>query len=115
MATTPKIKPSLWFAGNAEEAINFYTLIFPSSTINHVSRYTEAGKDKHQMEVGSVMSMEFTLHSQSFNAINGPPIFQFTPAISFTISCDDQEELDHVWEKLGDGKLSIWYPKTQGR
>ncbi|KAL8877866.1 MAG: hypothetical protein Q9198_004206 [Flavoplaca austrocitrina] len=55
------------------------------------------------MEVGSVMSMTFTLHDQAFYAINGPPVFQFNKAISFTVLCEDQEEVDHYWEKLGDG------------
>lgn len=107
MSLDTKIKPSLWFTGKAEEAVHLYTSIFPFSRITDVSRYTSAGKEEHQMEVGSVMSMEFTLHNQNFLAINGPPIFQFSQAISFTVSCEDQEEVDFYWDKLTDGGFII--------
>jgi len=70
-----------------------------------MSRYTAAGRDEHKMEVGSVMSLTFTLHGQAFHAINGPPASQFDPAVSFTITCEDQEEVDYYWEKLGDGEF----------
>ncbi|KAF2230024.1 putative 3-demethylubiquinone-9 3-methyltransferase [Viridothelium virens] len=103
MSIETNIKPSLWFAGNAEEAVHFYTSIFPSSKITDVSRYTAAGQEEHQMEVGSVMSMEFILHHRPFFAINGPPVFQFTQAISFTISCEDQKDVDYYWGKLSEG------------
>ncbi|KAI9681022.1 MAG: hypothetical protein M1822_007096 [Bathelium mastoideum] len=103
MSIDAKIKPSLWFAGDAEDAVHFYTSIFPSSKIGDVARYTEAGQEEHQMKMGSVMSMDFTLHNRSFFAINGPPVFQFSQAISFTVSCEDQKEIDYYWEKLGDG------------
>lgn len=106
MSIVTKIKPSMWFTGNAEEAVHFYTTVFPSSSITHVSRYTAAGKHEHKMEVGSVMSMTFTLHDQAFYVINGPPAFQFSQAISFTVLCEDQEEVDHYWEKLGDGEFA---------
>lgn len=100
------IKPSLWFTGRAEEAVHFYTSIFPHSSITNIFRYTDAGKAEHQMEAGSVMSMDFTIHNQPFLAINGPPYFHFSQAISFTVSCADQKEVDHYWEKLGDGTFS---------
>jgi predicted 3-demethylubiquinone-9 3-methyltransferase (glyoxalase superfamily) len=102
MSAIPKIQPSLWFGGNAEEAVQFYTSIFPSSSINNIETYTEAGQDQHQMPVGSVMVVDFTLNGQKFLAINGPPIFKFSEAVSFTINCDDQAEVDFYWEKLGD-------------
>lgn len=79
--------------------------ISPSSSITNVSRYTAAGKDEHKMEVGSAMSLTFTLHGQAFYAINGPPASHFNPAVSFTITCEDQEEVDYYWEKLGDGEF----------
>jgi predicted 3-demethylubiquinone-9 3-methyltransferase (glyoxalase superfamily) len=102
--TSTKIKPSLWFPGTAEAAATFYVSIFPSSVITNTARYTEAGKEQHKMEVGSAMIVDFKLHDQPFIAINGPPLWQFTQAISFTISCEDQEEVDHYWEKLGEGE-----------
>ena len=103
MSAIPKIQPSLWFAGNAKEAAEFYTNIFPSSSVNNIETYTEAGQEHHQMAVGSVMVVDFTLNGQKFLAINGPPLFKFTEAVSFTINCDDQAEVDHYWEKLGEG------------
>ncbi|KAI9711564.1 MAG: hypothetical protein M1820_002129 [Bogoriella megaspora] len=103
MSVNASIKPSLWFAGNAEEAVDFYSSIFTSSKVTNVARYTAAGKDEHGMEVGSIMSLDLTLNDQTFMLINGPPIFQFSQAISFTVTCEDQEEIDHYWEKLGDG------------
>ena len=103
MSINDIIAPSLWFPGNAEEAVNLYTSIFPSSRITNITRYTSAGQEEHQQEVGSVMSMKFTLNNRSFLAINGPPIFQFSQAISFTVSCEDQEEVDDYWEKLTNG------------
>jgi predicted 3-demethylubiquinone-9 3-methyltransferase (glyoxalase superfamily) len=103
MSVTSKITPSLWFPGTAEEASGFYTSIFPSSSIQNIERYTSAGQDKHGMPVGSVMIVEFVLNGTSFKAINGPPIFEFTPAISFSIDCEDQAEVDHYWSKLGEG------------
>jgi predicted 3-demethylubiquinone-9 3-methyltransferase (glyoxalase superfamily) len=103
MAVSTKITPSLWFAGNAEDAAKEYCSIFPSSSITNIQRYTSAGQDKHKMPVGSAMVVEFNLNNTPFKAINGPPIFQFTPAISFSIDCEDQDEVDHYWSKLGDG------------
>jgi predicted 3-demethylubiquinone-9 3-methyltransferase (glyoxalase superfamily) len=95
MSLNSKIEPSHWFTGNAEGAVNFYTSVFPSSSIGTVTRYTAAGKEEHQMEVSSAMSMTFTLHNQTFFAINGPPYAQFNQAISFTIVCEDQKEIDY--------------------
>ena len=103
MPLTSKIKPSLWFPGTAEEAVNFYTTIFPSSRITNISRYTSAGQEEHGIEVGSVMSITFTLHEQAFFAVNGPPLAPFSQAISFTVECEDQEEIDHYWGRLGEG------------
>ena len=101
MSVAPKIQPSLWFGGNAREAAEFYTSIFPSSKINRIETYTSAGQEHHQMEVGSDMVVDFTLNGMGFIAINGPPVFKFTEAISFTVNCEDQAEIDYYWEKLG--------------
>ncbi len=94
-----KIKPFLWFDGQAEEAMNFYTSIFKNSKIQNVSRYTEAGP----RTAGSVMAGNFVLDGQEFVALNGGPEFTFTPAISFLVNCETQAEVDELWGKLSEG------------
>jgi predicted 3-demethylubiquinone-9 3-methyltransferase (glyoxalase superfamily) len=94
-----KISPSLWFDNQAEEAMLFYTSIFKNSKIGHVERYGEAGPGP----VGSVMTATFELEGMEFLAINGGPMFKFTEAISFFVTCETQEEVDTFWEKLTDG------------
>ena len=94
-----KINPFLWFDHEAEEAARFYTSIFPDSKIKNVSRYGADGPGVP----GSVMTVAFQIHGQDFIALNGGPQFQFTPAISFLVHCETQEEVDTLWEKLLDG------------
>jgi predicted 3-demethylubiquinone-9 3-methyltransferase (glyoxalase superfamily) len=94
-----KITPFLWFDGQAEEAVMFYTSIFKNSKIGSVSRYGDAGPGPK----GSVMVMEFELEGQKFTALNGGPVYNFSPAISFFVNCDTQEEVDYLWEKLSQG------------
>lgn len=94
-----KITPFLWFDGNAEEAVNFYTSIFKSAKIKTVSRYGDAGPGPK----GSVMTASFELEGQEFIALNGGPMFKFTEAISFVVNCKTQEEIDMFWEKLSEG------------
>jgi predicted 3-demethylubiquinone-9 3-methyltransferase (glyoxalase superfamily) len=94
-----KITPFLWFDGRAEEAVNFYTAIFPNSKIVNMTRYGEAGPGPK----GSVMSATFELQGQEFIALNGGPMFTFSPAISFFVHCETQEEVDKFWEKLAEG------------
>ncbi len=94
-----KITPFLWFDDQAEEAVNFYTSVFKNSKITSVSRYGEAGPGKP----GSVMTASFELAGQQFMALNGGPEYKFTPAISFYVSCEDQAEVDELWEKLSAG------------
>ena len=103
MPNIQKISPCLWFDHQAEEAAIFYTSTFPNSAINEVSRYGEAGQEIHGREPGSVMVVAFELDGQSFTALNGGPDFKFNEAISFQVSCKDQEEVDHYWEKLAEG------------
>jgi predicted 3-demethylubiquinone-9 3-methyltransferase (glyoxalase superfamily) len=93
----------LWFDRNAEEAVNFYTSIFKNSKIGKVARYTEAGYEIHRMPAGTVLTIEFELHGQSFTALNGGPVFKFNEAVSFQVNCDSQEELDYYWAKLSAG------------
>lgn len=96
-----KITPCLWFNGQAEEAANLYTSIFKASKITKTQRYTEAGKETHGQEPGSVLVVAFELNGQPFVALNGGPQFKFNEAISFQIDCADQEEVDYYWEQLG--------------
>lgn len=94
-----KITPFLWFDDNAEEAMNFYVSVFKNSKVGSVSRYGEAGPGPK----GTVMSATFQLEGQEFMALNGGPQFKFTPAISFFVDCETQEEVDALWEKLSAG------------
>ena len=94
--TDQKITPFLWFDGQAEEAANFYTSIFDNSRIFDIARYGEVGPG----EKGSVMTVSFELEGQKFVGLNGGPHYKFTPAISFYISCQTQEEVDYFWDRL---------------
>jgi predicted 3-demethylubiquinone-9 3-methyltransferase (glyoxalase superfamily) len=94
-----KITPFLWFNGRAEEAANFYTSIFKNSKIGSISRFGE----KAHGEKGKVMTTSFELEGMEFVALNGGPEFSFTPAISFYVHCETQEEVDYYWEKLSAG------------
>jgi predicted 3-demethylubiquinone-9 3-methyltransferase (glyoxalase superfamily) len=94
-----KITPFLWFDGKAEEAMNFYVSIFKNSKVGTVIRYGDAGPGPK----GSVMSVTFELDGQEFFALNGGPQFTFSPAISFFVTCETQEEVDDLWEKLSEG------------
>ena len=95
-----KITPMLWFDGKAEEAANFYVSLFKNSKIGDILRYDEAAAKAAGGEVGSVLTIEFELEGQKFVGLNGGPQFKFTEAVSFTINCDTQEEVDKFWNKL---------------
>jgi predicted 3-demethylubiquinone-9 3-methyltransferase (glyoxalase superfamily) len=95
----PKIVPFLWFDGRAEEAMNFYASIFKNSKIGDLTRYGKAGPGPE----GTVMSATFELEGQKFYALNGGPQFTFSPAISFFVNCETQQEVDDLWEKLSEG------------
>jgi len=99
----PKITPFLWFNNQAEEAAKFYTSIFKNSKVGQVSRYSEAGKEVHGQEPGTVMTVAFELDGQPFTALNGGPLFKFTEAVSFVVHCESQQEVDHFWKKLSAG------------
>src|SRR5690349_661959 len=99
-----KITPFLWFESQAEQAAEFYVSIFNNSKIIHVTRYTEAGREVHGREPGSVMTVAFEIEGQPFTALNGGPgVFSFTGAVSFVIHCASQEEVDHYWARLTEG------------
>ncbi|HEY5143440.1 MAG TPA: VOC family protein [Solirubrobacteraceae bacterium] len=94
-----RITPNLWFDTEAEEAANFYISVFENSRIVNVARYTEAGP----RPAGTVMTVEFELDGQLFVGINGGPQFTFDEAVSFQVTCADQDEVDHYWERLTEG------------
>ena len=94
-----KITPFLWFDGNAEEAVNFYTSIFKNSKVTNVARF---GDNPHG-EKGKVMTMEFEIEGMTFTALNGGPEYKFSQAISFLVNCETQAEVDHLWDKLSAG------------
>ena len=94
-----KITPFLWFDGNAEVAMNFYVSVFRDAKIGNVSRYGPGGPGP----AGAVMTASFSLLGQDFIALNGGPMYQFTPAISFMVSCETQDEVDHYWNALSAG------------
>lgn len=98
-----KISTCLWFDGRGEEAARFYTSIFPNSEIGFIARYPEAGQEIHGQKPGSAMTVEFSLCGNKYLALNGGPIFKFTEAISQVVNCENQQEIDHYWEKLGAG------------
>ena len=91
-----KITPFLWFDNQAEEAAQFYTSTFKNSKILSVSRYGDAGPGPK----GSVMVVSFQLEGQQFTALNGGPLFKFSEAFSFVVSCENQQEIDYYWNKL---------------
>jgi predicted 3-demethylubiquinone-9 3-methyltransferase (glyoxalase superfamily) len=93
----PRITPSLWFDGNAEEAARFYTSIFPNSRVDKV---VKAATDVPGIPKGDALTVEWTLDGTKFIGINGGPDFKFNESISFTIDCQDQAEVDRYWDEL---------------
>jgi predicted 3-demethylubiquinone-9 3-methyltransferase (glyoxalase superfamily) len=91
--TSQKVTPMLWFDGQAEEAARLYVSIFEDAEIGSISRQQD----------GSALVVEFSLAGQRFTALNGGPHYTFTPAVSFVVDCETQEEVDHYWDRLGEG------------
>jgi predicted 3-demethylubiquinone-9 3-methyltransferase (glyoxalase superfamily) len=98
-----KISYCLWFDGKAEEAAKFYVSVFRNSRIVTTARYPEGSPGT----VGSVMTVEFILNGEPFLALNGGSQYEFTPAISFVATCDTQEEIDDLWQKLSQGGREV--------
>ncbi len=98
-----KISPFLWFDNQAEEAVKFYTSNFKNSKILTITHYGEEGAKAAGRPVGSVMTVVFELEGHEFIALNGGPVFTFSPAISFVMNCKTQKEVDELWEKLSEG------------
>jgi predicted 3-demethylubiquinone-9 3-methyltransferase (glyoxalase superfamily) len=99
-----KITPNLWFDHNAQEAVDYYVSVFPDSKILSTAHYpnsTEEGLADFQKDLaGQVLTIEFALSGQHFTAINAGPEFKFNEAVSFAVTCKDQDEIDYYWEKL---------------
>jgi len=98
-----KIMPFLWFDDKAEEAVKFYTSVFKNSKVGTIARYGDAGPGPK----GSVMTATFELEGLNFIALNAGPSYKFTPAISFVVNCESQEEVDYYWEKLAEGGKEV--------
>ena len=98
-----KITPFLWFDDKAEEAAQFYMSIFKNSKLLSISRYGEAGPGPK----GSVMTVAFELDGEKFVALNGGPNYSFSPAVSFVVNCETQQEVDQYWERLSEGGEKI--------
>jgi predicted 3-demethylubiquinone-9 3-methyltransferase (glyoxalase superfamily) len=98
-----KITPCLWFDSNAEEAARFYVSIFKNSEISGITLYGPAGAEAAGRREGTAMTVSFKLDGQQFLALNGGPVFTFSPAISFIVNCQTQRQVDELWEKLSEG------------
>jgi predicted 3-demethylubiquinone-9 3-methyltransferase (glyoxalase superfamily) len=97
------ITPFLWFDTQAEAAARFYVSIFKTSKILSINRHGEAGPGP----AGSVVTVEFELDGEKFVALNGGPRYTFSPAVSFVVNCETQEEVDHYWARLSEGGKEI--------
>ncbi|MCE8429120.1 MAG: VOC family protein [Candidatus Methanoperedens sp.] len=102
-----KITPFLWFDHQAEEAAKFYTSVFKNSRFVNITRYGEAGPEATGRTEGTIMTIEFEIEGQKFIAINGGPLFKFTPSVSFLVACDTKEEVDAIWVKLSEGGTAL--------
>ena len=98
-----KIQPCLWYDGDVEEAANFYTKHIPDSHIDRITRSPLDNPYNPGNKTGDVLTVEFTLAGVSFIGLNGGPHFKFNEAVSMTLDCEDQEEVDHYWEVLREG------------
>ena len=99
MARTQKITTHLWFNGNAEAAVAFYTSVFPDLKVTNIARWGEGGPGPQ----GTVLNISFEMAGQSFLALNGGPQYPFTPAISLFVTCESQTDVDGLWTKFLDG------------
>jgi predicted 3-demethylubiquinone-9 3-methyltransferase (glyoxalase superfamily) len=95
-----KITPFLWFDGQAEQAVKFYTSVFKTSKVGRILRYDENAAKAASRPLGSVLTIEFEIEGQKFVALNGGSEFKFNESISFVVNCETQQEVDHYWNKL---------------
>jgi len=101
------ITACLWFDRQAEEAANVYVRVFAeggrNAKIGKIARYGESGAKASGQRKGTVMTVEFELDGNKFLGLNGGPLFKFSPATSFIVNCETQEEIDYFWAKLSEG------------
>jgi predicted 3-demethylubiquinone-9 3-methyltransferase (glyoxalase superfamily) len=107
MTQSQKIIPCLWFDSNAEEAAAFYASLFADSHIGKTLLHSEEGRKMNGKPPGSVMTVDFTLAGFRFTGLNGGPLFAFTPAISFYVTCESEAEIDLLWAKLSEGGVAL--------
>ncbi len=107
MTQSQKIIPCLWFDSNAEEAAAFYASLFADSHIGKTLLHSEEGRKMNGKPPGSVMTVDFTLAGFRFTGLNGGPLFAFTPAISFYVTCETEAEIDTLWAKLSEGGVAL--------
>lgn len=107
MTVKQMIIPNLWFDRQAEEAAKFYTSVIEKSRVGSITRAVGAGYEITGLAEGTVMTVEFELAGQKFIALNGGPVFKFTPAVSFLIACATKEEAGRIWEKLSQGGKTL--------
>ncbi|MCA9228349.1 MAG: VOC family protein, partial [Planctomycetales bacterium] len=104
----------LWYDSGAEQAAEFYCGLFPDSRIHKVSRYPEGG----MAPADTVMTVEFSLAGVEYVALNGGPVFKFSEAISLAVSCENQAEVDHLWDNLladgGSASMCGWLKDRWG-
>lgn len=96
LSTTQGITPFLWYNGQAEEAMNLYTSLFPNSRIKQLKKW---GEGSH-MPADQVMMGVIEINGLTLHLFDAGPMFQFTEAVSFFVSCKDQQEIDHYWNTL---------------
>ena len=97
------ITPCLWLDGNAKEAAELYTSVFPGSAIKNISYFGKEGFETHKQEVGKVLTVNFTLHSQPFTILNGGPMYKLNPSVSLYVACEKVGAVDFLYNKLADG------------
>ena len=95
-----KIVPCIWLEKDADKAAAFYVSVFRNSRILRTAYYPKAAEEVSGQKQGSVMTVTFTLEGQEFMVLNGGPVFKLNEAVSFTVYCDTQEEIDYYWNKL---------------
>ncbi|WP_349899290.1 VOC family protein [Parafrigoribacterium soli] len=101
MTAVSAIQPCLWFDNQAREAMEYYVGVFPNSRIVSIDEYPDESLDEHFGGMsGKVINGRFTLNGVDFTCLDGGPLFTFTEAISFVVSCADQDEIDAYWSKL---------------
>lgn len=101
---TGRVSPCLWFNDNAEEAVNFYFSVVPNSRIVSIAYRTASTAWGRE---GAVLLIVFELDGRTFQALNGGLDFPFSQAVSLSVACDTQEELDRIWAQLADGGAEV--------